>query len=376
MEYHIIDTGQVPATVHVSRFAGDAGGDEFQLSIRPAAPGSSETQLDWVERAYRQALEQLGLPGSTARLRRFFCRDLPSQTAVLAARPFANPRQPDEPGAVSWIGQAPLSPARLALWAWHIRGPATLPGHHWTTGLASPGRGTTGQQTRRIFEHYNAWLHARGLTLANHVIRTWLFVPNVDANYEQMVAARREFFAEHGLTADGHYIASTGVEGQPADPAARVVMDAYAIAGIRPEQIRYLTAPHQLSPTQLYGVTFERATAVAWRDRTQVFISGTASIDAAGQILHPGNVTRQLDRALENIAALLDQAGATLADMGVIIVYIRDPADHALVWQAMRRRFGRAPIEVVVAPVCRPGWLVEVEGQATLRADHPTLPAL
>jgi len=376
MEYHALAIGKIPATVNVSRFRGAGGVDELHFIVRPTAPGRIEDQLDAVERAYRQALEQMGLKGPTARLRRFFCSDLPNQTAALEAQPFANPQQPGDSCAVSWIGQPPMPPVKVALWAYHLSDPAAAASHHWSTGLVSPGTTSTDQQTRQVFENYNQWLQSRGMTLAEHVIRTWLFVPNVDTHYQQMVTARREFFAAHGLTADTHYIASTGVDGKPSDLAARVVLDAYAIAEVRPEQIRYLAALDHLCPTQHYSVTFERATAVAWRDRAQIFISGTASIDAAGQIVHPGNVARQLDRTLENVEMLLQQAGATLADMGVFLVYIRDAGDHELVWNEMRARFGHAPIEVIVAPVCRPGWLVEVEGQATVPVSNPQLPAL
>ena len=41
----------------------------------------------------------------------------------------------------------------------------------------------------------------------------------------------------------------------------------------------------------------------------------------------------------------------------------------------MRDRFGDAPIEVVLAPVCRPGWLIEVEGEAIVPESNSELPA-
>ena len=42
-------------------------------------------------------------------------------------------------------------------------------------------------------------------------------IENIDGNYKGVVEARREFFAEHGLTPDTHFIASTGIEGASAD---------------------------------------------------------------------------------------------------------------------------------------------------------------
>jgi enamine deaminase RidA (YjgF/YER057c/UK114 family) len=152
------------------------------------------------------------------------------------------------------------------------------------------------------------------------------------------------------------------------------VLDAYALAGVRPAQVGYLSAPDHLGPTHLYGVTFERGAQVAYRDRTHLIVSGTASIDSEGRVLHPGDVLRQLDRALENIAALLRAGGATLDDLAVVIAYVRDPADLPAVRAALGRHCN-APAEVLIAPICRPAWLVEVEAIAICPAARPDLPA-
>jgi len=362
MEYLSVDCG----TINISRFPGASGLDEFHLTVRPVGTADFKTQLQCISQAYRSALVLLGLRDETVRFRRLFCSDLPNQAAILKASEFAKD---------SWIGQPPMPPVKVALWAYHLSDPTAARGHHWTTGLIDTTGDTTYRQTRGVFEKYAAWLQARGMTLADNAIRTWLFVPNVDANYAGLVAARREVFAEYGLTAKTHFIASTGVEGRPAELSAQVTMDAYSIAGVRPEQIQHLAAFEHLCPTYQYGVTFERGTVVSYRDRKHIFISGTASIDRNGQIVHPGDVSRQLDRTLENFEALLQQTGATFRDVGVFIVYIRDPGDHALAWRRMRERFANVPIEVIVAPVCRPGWLIEVEGQAVVPTDAPQLPA-
>ena len=73
--------------------------------------------------------------------------------------------------------------------------------------------------------------------------------------------------------------------------------------------------------------------------------------------------------------ALLKQAGATLDDLCALTAYVRDPADHAAALQWMSQRFPSTPMHVVIAPVCRPGWLIEVEGLAIVPADNPELPA-
>lgn len=390
MLHSTFDCSTRPASVNVSRFQGQSGVAEVNLTVRPTDYGSVEAQLDTVLEAYQEALDASGLDVGTAIVRRFFCSDLRNQAATLKAQALSDPDNTDEPCAVSWVCQPPVPPVKVALWAYHVSDPSgetakTREGnavtfrrgelsHHWTTGMTCPGGSTSYDQTHGIFEEHDAFLRSHQLSLADNVVRTWLFVQDIDANYQGLVAARRESFADHGLTPDTHFIASTGIEGASADAAAKVAMDVYGISGLRPEQIQFLTAPDHLSPTHIYGVTFERATSVAYRDRKHVLISGTASIDRHGKILFPGDVSRQLDRTIENIEALLDEAGAGLEDMGMFIVYVRDPSDHAIVWQRMRERVGDAPVEVLLARVCRPGWLIEVEGTAVVPASNPDLP--
>jgi enamine deaminase RidA (YjgF/YER057c/UK114 family) len=390
MDHFRLDVGPDPASVHVSRFAGASGVVEYHLSVRPTECGSIHSQLQWLQDGYRRAIEELGLDPQSAVFRRFFCSDLPNQAEALEACPCSSRDATDEPCAVSWVCQPPAPAVKVALWAYHLSDPAgeldkirrngslTLRrgrlGHRWTTGLVSPNGSTTYDQTRGVFEAYDAQLRADDLTLADSVLRTWLFVRNIDTNYRDMVVARRELFAEHGLTPETHYIASSGIEGGSDASGAKVALDAYAISGVQPDQVSYPAALDHLCPTHSYGVTFERATSVAYRDRTQMIVSGTASIDSEGRILHAGDVSRQLDRTLDNVEALLARVDATLDDMGVFIVYLRDPGDDKIAWRHMRQRVGEAPIQVVVAPVCRPGWLIEVEGVAVVRASNPDLP--
>lgn len=384
------DCGRLSTEAHVSRFQAPDGVDEYHLVIRPTEYAHFTTQLDWLQQAYEEVRAAYGLGPGTALFRRFFCSDLPNQAVLLKAQAWSSPTEPEEPCGVSWVGQPPEPPAKVVLWAWHTHDPTgeldkrqrgtTMSlrrgdlTHHFTAGLISTAKEASYEQTWAVFGEYEAFLAEDGLRLADHVIRTWLFVQNVDANYKGLVLARRRLFEQRGLTATTHYIASTGIEGIAADVAAKLLLDAYAIGGVRPEQIAYLEALDHLCPTGIYGVTFERATAVSYRDRKHVFMSGTASIDHNGYILHPGDVERQLDRALENVAALLKPAGATLDDMAAWTVYLRDPSDVAATRAQMRDRCGAVPMAVVVAPVCRPGWLVEIEGIAVIPQDAPDLP--
>ncbi len=340
------------------------------------------TQLKHLMEAYRRCAAEL--PGNpTAVFRRYFMSDVTNQTDLLM--------EEERVGAycaLSVVQQAPMNGTKIALWAWLQTGVQTevLQGgvfeasHGGYRQLFSAGlcnrAASSEYQTRLIFRDYIMQLTGAGCSLAENCIRTWLFVQNVDVNYPGVVKARKEVFATQGLTEDTHYIASTGIEGRYQDANVYVTMDAYAVKGIDPAQIRYLYAPEHLNRTFEYGVTFERGAAVTYGDRRHVFISGTASIDRYGEIVYPGDVIRQAERMMENITALLREADADCSDIMEAVVYLRDTGDYARVEQFMSANYPDLPHLIVLAPVCRSGWLIEMECMATVPADAPEYPAL
>lgn len=388
--FHSFDCGPVPAEVNISCFHGSEGVDEYHLMVRPTQYGYIATQLSWIQAAYKSVLHSFGIDTGTCIFKRLFCSDLPNQISTIETNALAGFQNYDDPCAISLVRQPPVPPAKVAMWAYHIydhkrklnknkngntlflkRGNLT---HLWTTGITNIDNNSSYVQTETILKKYIGHLKSYNLNLADNLIRTWFFVQNVDANYQGFVEARRDIFQKQGLTPETHFIASTGIEGTSSDVNAKVLMDAYAISGVHSEQIKYLSALDWLGPTHKYGVTFERGTSVAYYDRKHIFISGTASIDNIGNILNSGNILKQLDRALENVEALLKQAESTFRNVCVYIVYVRDIIDLDIVQSSMRVRFGDAPIQVVAAPVCRPGWLVELECIGNVPAFNPDLP--
>jgi enamine deaminase RidA (YjgF/YER057c/UK114 family) len=178
-----------------------------------------------------------------------------------------------------------------------------------------------------------------------------------------------------GLTKDTHYLASTGIAGNNPVRGSYVALDAYAAAGISPEKVIYLKGSTHLNPTHEYGVTFERGTAVDYDDRRHVIISGTASIDNKGQIVHPGDVKAQTLRMWENVEVLLAEAECTYEHVGHLLVYLRDIADFTVVQEMFEERFPNIPKVYLQAPVCRPGWLIEMECMAVKTIHNDKYPA-
>ena len=342
---------------------------EYHVLITVKNPALSYArQLDAVLKACHVASA-----GRTIHFRRFFLSDAANQAWLLDQALKTLPYVP-----TSIVQQAPLDGTRIALWLY-----ATDPmdcetgapahngyAHHWAGSLTAPGKDSCAQM-ERIFSDFDKSLRGSGLSLAHDTIRTWIFVRDVDTNYAGVVNGRRDYFARVGLTPDTHFIASTGIEGRHPDPKNLVEMDAFSVAGLQEKQIAFLHARTHLSPTYDYGVTFERGTALSYGDRRQVYISGTASIDASGQVLYPGNVVSQTGRMLKNVSALLSEAGARLSDIAMAIVYLRDPADYTAVRPVIEDACPNLPALYVHGPVCRPAWLVEMECVALTPAGNP-----
>ena len=376
--------------IEIAGFEPDAGVTEYHAMLHIVETNKSfSEQLSDIQLAYSQILSGFSHNVKPV-FRRFFLSDTANQSKLLEEYPVIageDPQSPDNQCSVfqeiagharndrvasSIIQQPPLDGSKIALWVYFlsdIEVEAYNKGviakhnnycHIWTAGRFAL-QPESYSQTESILQEYVDDLKKEGCTLENNCIRTWFFVRNIDTNYNGMVQARKSFFEKHHLNNNTHYISSTGIEGCLADPCKQVIFDAYAIKGLQEGQLKFLYAPTHLSPTYKYGVTFERGVCIEYGDRCHVIISGTASIDNQGNIVAPDDIAGQTHRMLENVEALLTEAGASFEDVMHWIVYLRDIADYSTTDSFFRERFKNTPYIIVLAPVCRTGWLIEVE---------------
>lgn len=368
------------ALAEIFSFTGHGEVKEFHVMIHINSVGLTfSQQLDAVLDCYEH-LKATELSGATAVLKRYFLSDVANQADDVLLADTSD-------CAKSIIGQPPLDGTKIGLWVYLL---TNVNSRQLESGLYEVSHGdfrhlwnasahNTAQnseyQTRLLFNEYVMQLMQEGCTLADNCIRTWLFVNDVDVNYAGVVTARNKVFFTQGLTEDTHYIASTGIGGRACDPQVMTQMDNYAIAGIKKEQVHYLYAPTHLNRTSDYGVSFERGTTVDYGDRRHVIISGTASINNKGQIEHPKDIVKQTHRMWDNVEALLKEADCSYDEVGVMIVYLRDIADYALVNRLYEERFPNHPRIIVHAPVCRAGWLIEMECIAIKEQAIADLPA-
>ena len=355
--------------VHISEFASETEHAEFQimLSVNDSML-TFEEQYRRILEAYIRVVKEKLPDNSVAVFRRYFLSDAANQSDLVIDWECEN-----ADAALSIVQQPPLNGSKIAMWTYLQTGVSAERlkngmlkvsfddyTHYWTGNNFNKASNSE-YQTRLLLNDYIMQLTEQGCSLYNNCIRTWFFVQNVDVNYAGVVKARKEVFVTQNLTEKTHYIASTGIEGRHALPEVTVQMDTYALKGIEESQIKYLYGSTHLNPTYEYGVTFERGTLVSYPDRKHIFISGTASIDNKGEILHPGNIRKQTERMLENVEVLMNEADSSLSDIAQAIVYLRDTADYSVVKKIFSDKGFEFPYLIVHAPVCRPGWLIEME---------------
>ena len=287
-------------------------------------------------------------------------------------------------GFVSYVEQPPLSGCKVALQQWWIGDDALQKIGTPDKTIARLGEiafyfqsvrfaGGVGEgnapdaQMRSAFLQHQDWLETFGMNVADHCHRTWIFVRDVDREYAAVVKSRNEYFSEIGLTKNTHFIASTGIGGASFDTSAAVAADFFSVSGVPETGVKYLQALDHLNHTHEYGVAFERGTALNLPIGRHLLISGTASIDRFGQCLYRGDAVRQTERLVQNIEALLRDGDASLADMQYMVCYLRDLADYPAVKACLQKLLPDVPCLMTLARVCRPEWLVEIEGIAVRR---------
>jgi enamine deaminase RidA (YjgF/YER057c/UK114 family) len=380
-----------------SHFSTAAGCEEFFMTVRTRPDIDFTTALEELSREYAAVVDREVLSEASVVFSRLFVSDFANQQELLGK---SRLHKMLLEGALSIIEQRPLGGGQVSLFSYHIRGKGgTFPGKKadsapgpddyssqclaslenyrllYTANDLSGRRSGAYEQTKEIFDNLLGRIEGNGMNLLANTIRTWIFVRDIDNQYNDMVRARREYFTAHGLTDKTRYLASTGIGGTGASAAALVAVDSLSIGGLESGQIIRMEAPANLSPTILYNVTFERGLRVRFGDRSHLYISGTASVNDKGMVLHKGDVKMQTRRTVENLRALLGEQQATANDLAYVLVYVRNFHEWPLVEEVLRDEIGEnTPLIAFEAKVCRPAWLVELEGVAVI-PDSSSFPA-
>jgi 2-iminobutanoate/2-iminopropanoate deaminase len=139
---------------------------------------------------------------------------------------------------------------------------------------------------------------------------------------------------------------------------------------------RAITNHEVLNEAYNYGSAFSRGLRIDLNGLSIVLISGTASIDDAGNTVHVGDFRAQTRRTFSNITGLLASEGATWKDVVRTTCYLRDIERDYQAFNEERSAFykkqGLDPLPAstgIQAILCRPDLLIEIEAIAMFRRE-------
>jgi enamine deaminase RidA (YjgF/YER057c/UK114 family) len=136
---------------------------------------------------------------------------------------------------------------------------------------------------------------------------------------------------------------------------------------------RSVHVPAGIFDSRPYG--FAQVAIVPTPFGTAVHVSGQVAWDAKRNIVGAGDIGRQLEKSLENLAVALALAGATLDQVGALRLYIKQSHMHEgkAISGALRAMFGDKPpcsTWIGVPSLADDEFLVEVEPSPVFLAQE------
>ena len=146
-------------------------------------------------------------------------------------------------------------------------------------------------------------------------------------------------------------------------------MGAFAAQSKTPGGVTVEPLPSPLQcPALEYGSSFSRAAEVRTPGWRRVIVSGTASIAPQSHaVAHQDDIAAQIDCTMKAVAAIYESRRLSWKDVTGALIYLKKESYQPVWedWLAAHPDYPRAHARTIVADVCRPEWLFEIESDAT-----------
>lgn len=223
------------------------------------------------------------------------------------------------------------------------------------------------EQALSAFEALASALGDFGMDFS-HVVRTWIYADGILGWYPDLNRARDLFFRANGVF-DRFVPVSTGI-GWSCGDGAKIVLGAFAARGRTSGGVSVEPLPSPLQcPALEYGSSFSRAAELRTPGWRRVLVSGTASIlPGSHAVAHVGDIDAQIDCTMRAVEAIYASRGMSWRDVTGALVYLKRGEYRAAWdrWLAGHPEFPCSHSRSIVADVCRPEWLFEIESDATI----------
>ncbi len=239
-----------------------------------------------------------------------------------------------------------------------------LPGLQCLTlsGISAPQLSHATEQVQKILEKAETILNEFGTDFLA-VPRTWMWLGDILSWYNDFNQIRNDFFEKRGVvTQNGRHSmpASTGIGLGPAD-GGKCSMDLMAV--IEPKNsIQYLQAGGKQQSAFEYGSAFSRASKAITPAGETVFISGTASIDAAGKTTNLDDPKSQIEATIENVQAVLKEMDCSDENVVQVTAFCKTTQVED-VFNTLKNKISW-PWITCICDICRSNLLFEIEATA------------
>jgi len=223
----------------------------------------------------------------------------------------------------------------------------------WTLDGEQKGRGQPVRQARQAMENIQALMELAGGSLAD-VVRV---VTTVTQREDRATAY--PVIKEHWpmLPPPGTGLIVDGL----ATEELKIEVDAWGFID-SPRARKQLIRSHDLDAAGMLGSTGRAAQCV--RAGNWVFLQGQVGWTLEGELVAIGDAAGQARQAMENVKALTELAGGSLADVVRVVVYVTDRRVRDAAYPIIKEFWGGmwpCGTGVVVKGLARPEMLIEID---------------
>ncbi len=264
--------------------------------------------------------------------------------------------------------------------------------------LVAAGLGGTSESGNILMQSNNAFEQLKQILAEekmefSDILRQWNYIEQITGfdnasnspsqHYQIFNDVRSKYYQESQF--ENGYPAATGIGmdrgGIMIDVVAASFADQKSVIAIKsPVQLdaytyseQVLAENHAMCDFCRTTPKFERAKIIVTTDKKWIFISGTAAISGQ-ESARQHTIEDQTKMTIQNILRLIsveniNKHGIQASENASIIslrVYVKFKNDIPKVKEVCLQFFPEVPIVYVVADICRPELLVEIEGQALL----------
>lgn len=205
--------------------------------------------------------------------------------------------------------------------------------------------------------------------LGAHLVRTWIYLNDINNNYEQLNTDRRVFFERFAIdySEQSNVLPASTCIGGISNETCNISMDLMFLKSKndRPMIERVYTAllNEAEGVEYLFKPTFSRALKIEDGESIEIQLSGTASVNSSGGTEFKNDAYKQIKKALENVTSILESNNLTFDHFYQSTCFFKRQQDVHVFENVLKElNIPAFANTFVVNDVCRDDLLFEIDG--------------